>query len=253
VVRIFKLGSHSGKPQLGNWQKHTGAQVIAAFVRPRPPRENGRGFFLYNVPLSPCLTGFLCIVAYSFRRWLHCRWHPQHAAGFTAIDITGANIGPDYQLSYSDGKPASLRDFKGKYVMLFFGFTQCPDVCPTTLSRATEIKRLLGADGDKLQVVFVTVDPERDTGPLLAEYMRAFDPTFVAVRGNAEQTAKAAKDFKIFTARCRAAVPTPWTTPPSPTCSTPAARSGWPSSTNKPPSRSPPTCACCNPKKKPAS
>lgn len=121
-----------------------------------------------------------------------------HAAGFTAIDITGANIGPDYQLSYSDGKPASLRDFKGKYVMLFFGFTQCPDVCPTTLARATEIKRLLGADGDKLQVVFVTVDPERDTGPLLAEYMRAFDPTFVAVRGNAEQTAKAAKDFKIF-------------------------------------------------------
>lgn len=120
------------------------------------------------------------------------------AAGYTAIDITGANIGPDYQLFYSDGKPASLRDFKGKYVMLFFGFTQCPDVCPTTLARATEVKRLLGADGDKLQVVFVTVDPERDTGPLLAEYMRAFDPTFVAVRGNAEQTAKAAKDFKIF-------------------------------------------------------
>ncbi|RZT10833.1 protein SCO1/2 [Duganella sp. CF402] len=120
------------------------------------------------------------------------------AAGFTAIDITGANLGPDYQLSYSDGKPASLRDFKGKYVMLFFGFTQCPDVCPTTLARATEIKRLLGADGDKLQVVFVTVDPERDTGPLLAEYMRAFDPSFVAVRGNLEQTAKAAKDFKIF-------------------------------------------------------
>ena len=120
------------------------------------------------------------------------------AAGFTAIDITGANIGPDYQLFYSDGKPASLRDFKGNYVMLFFGFTQCPDVCPTTLSRATEIKRLLGADGDKLQVVFVTVDPERDTGPLLAEYMRAFDPSFVAVRGNLEQTAKVAKDFKIF-------------------------------------------------------
>ncbi|MYM26453.1 redoxin domain-containing protein [Duganella sp. FT135W] len=121
-----------------------------------------------------------------------------HAASFTAVDITGANIGPDYQLFYSDGKPASLRDFKGKVVMLFFGFTQCPDVCPTTLARAVEVKRLLGADGDKLQVVFVTVDPERDTGPLLAEYMRAFDPSFVAVRGNLEQTAKAAKDFKIF-------------------------------------------------------
>ncbi|WP_432377397.1 SCO family protein [Duganella sp. P38] len=121
-----------------------------------------------------------------------------HAAGFTAIDITGASIGPDYQLFYTDGKPASLRDFKGKVVMLFFGFTQCPDVCPTALARAVEVKRLLGADGDKLQVVFVTVDPERDTAPLLTEYMRAFDPKFVAVRGNLEQTAKAAKDFKIF-------------------------------------------------------
>lgn len=121
-----------------------------------------------------------------------------HAAGFNAIDITGASIGPDYQLSYADGKPASLRDFKGKVVLLFFGFTQCPDVCPTTLARAVEIKRLLGADADKLQVVFVTIDPERDTGALLAEYMRAFDPGFVAVRGSPEQTAKVAKDFKIF-------------------------------------------------------
>lgn len=117
---------------------------------------------------------------------------------FTGIDITGSSIGPDYQLSYANGKPASLRDFKGKYVLLFFGFTQCPDVCPTALARAMEIKRLLGADGDKIQIVFVTVDPERDTGPLLTEYMRAFDPTFVAVRGTLEQTAKAAADFKIF-------------------------------------------------------
>ncbi|USX24646.1 SCO family protein [Oxalobacteraceae bacterium OTU3CINTB1] len=120
------------------------------------------------------------------------------APAFNGIDVTGAAIGPDYQLFYADGKPASLRDFKGKYVMLFFGFTQCPDVCPTALSRAVEIKRLLGADGNKLQIVFATVDPERDTGPLLAEYMRAFDPTFVGVRGNLAQTAKAAADFKIF-------------------------------------------------------
>jgi len=120
------------------------------------------------------------------------------APAYNAIDVTGAAIGPDYQLFYADGKPASLRDFKGKYVLLFFGFTQCPDVCPTALSRAVEIKRLLGADGNKLQIVFATVDPERDTGPLLTEYMRAFDPTFVAVRGNLAQTAKAAADFKIF-------------------------------------------------------
>jgi protein SCO1/2 len=122
-----------------------------------------------------------------------------HAApAFTGIDITGSSIGPDYKLSYGNGKPASLSDFKGKYVLLFFGFTQCPDVCPTALARAVEIKRLLGPDGDKIQVVFVTVDPERDTGPLLAEYMRAFNPGFVAVRGTLEQTAKAAADFKIF-------------------------------------------------------
>jgi protein SCO1/2 len=120
------------------------------------------------------------------------------APAFNGIDVTGAAIGPDYQLFYADGKPASLRDFRGKYVMLFFGFTQCPDVCPTALSRAVEIKRLMGADGNKLQIVFATVDPERDTGPLLAEYMRAFDPTFVSVRGNLAQTAKAAADFKIF-------------------------------------------------------
>ncbi|MBP1204480.1 protein SCO1/2 [Duganella sp. 1411] len=120
------------------------------------------------------------------------------APAYNGIDVTGSAIGPDYQLFYADGKPASLRDFKGKYVLLFFGFTQCPDVCPTALSRAVEIKRLLGADGNKLQIVFATVDPERDTGPLLAEYMRAFDPTFVSVRGNAAQTAKAAADFKVF-------------------------------------------------------
>ena len=120
------------------------------------------------------------------------------ARGFTAIDLTGAAIGPDYLLSYPDGKPATLRDFRGKFVLLFFGFTQCPDVCPTALSRAVEIKRLLGADGNKLQIVFATIDPERDTGPLLREYMAAFDPTFIAVRGTDEQTARTAKDFKIM-------------------------------------------------------
>jgi len=123
-----------------------------------------------------------------------------HAAppAYTGIDVTGSSIGPDFRLFYGDGKPASLQDFKGKYVLLFFGFTQCPDVCPTALSRAVEIKKLLGADGNKLQVLFVTVDPERDTAALLAEYMRAFDPGFIGLRGDAAQTAKAAKDFKIF-------------------------------------------------------
>ena len=120
------------------------------------------------------------------------------ARGYTSIDLTGAAIGPDYLLSYPDGKPATLRDFRGKFVLLFFGFTQCPDVCPTALARAVDIKRLLGADGSKLQIVFATIDPERDTGPLLRDYMAAFDPTFIAVRGTDEQTAKTARDFKIM-------------------------------------------------------
>lgn len=118
--------------------------------------------------------------------------------GYTGIDLSGSALGPDLHLSYSNGKAASLKDFKGKLVLLFFGFTQCPDVCPTALSRAVEIKRLLGADGQRLQVLFATVDPERDTAPLLDAYMRAFDPGFIALRGDAAQTAHTAADFKIY-------------------------------------------------------
>ncbi len=120
------------------------------------------------------------------------------ATTYNAIDITGSAIGPDFHLARGDGRPVSMADFKGKYVMLFFGFTQCPDVCPTALSRAVEIKKLLGKEADKLQVLFITIDPERDTAALLGEYMRAFDPAFLGLRGSAEQTAKAAADFKIF-------------------------------------------------------
>ncbi len=118
--------------------------------------------------------------------------------GYSGIDLSGSTLGPDLHLSYSNGKPASLKDFKGKFVLLFFGFTQCPDICPTALSRAVEIKRLLGADGQRLQVLFASVDPERDTGPLLDAYMRAFDPGFIALRGDAAQTARTAGDFKIY-------------------------------------------------------
>jgi protein SCO1/2 len=91
-----------------------------------------------------------------------------------------------------------LADFKGKYVMLFFGFTQCPDICPTTLARAVDIRKQLGPDGDRVQVLFVTIDPERDTTALLAHYMRAFDPAFLGLRGDLEQTRQVASDFKIF-------------------------------------------------------
>jgi protein SCO1/2 len=92
----------------------------------------------------------------------------------------------------------SLADFKGKLVALFFGYTQCPDACPTTLAELAEAKKMLGPQGDKLQVVFITVDPDRDTSQVLKSYMANFDPTFIALRPSADQLAQVAKDFKVY-------------------------------------------------------
>jgi len=117
---------------------------------------------------------------------------------FNGIDISGADYGRELRLPDIDGRERTLADFKGKAVMVFFGFTQCPDVCPTALARAVEVKRLLGADGERLQVVFVTVDPERDTPEVLKAYLAAFDPGFIALRGNPERLAATARDLKIF-------------------------------------------------------
>ncbi|RYY98876.1 MAG: SCO family protein [Comamonadaceae bacterium] len=117
---------------------------------------------------------------------------------FRGVDLTGADYAKDIQLTDHDGKPRSLKDFQGKAVVVFFGFTQCPDVCPTTLAELAEAKKLLGADGAKVQGVFVTVDPERDTPEVLKAYMANFDPSFVALRGTPEQTAAVAKDFKLY-------------------------------------------------------
>ena len=118
--------------------------------------------------------------------------------GFRGIDISGADYGRDFRLTDVDGQERTLADWRGKLVLLYFGFVQCPDVCPTALTRAVETKRLLGADGDKLQVIFVTVDPERDTPELLREYMAAFDPSFVALRGDAERLKQTAAEFKVY-------------------------------------------------------
>lgn len=117
---------------------------------------------------------------------------------FKSIDITGAAYGRDFHLPDADGAMRSLGEFKGKVVLVFFGFVQCPDVCPTALVRAIQVRKLLGVDGDKVQVVFITVDPERDTPEVLRDYMKAYDPSFIALRGNAEQLAAAAKEFKVF-------------------------------------------------------
>jgi protein SCO1/2 len=119
-------------------------------------------------------------------------------APFKSIDLTGAAYARDFRLPDADGAMRSLGEFKGKVVLVFFGFTQCPDVCPTALGRAIDVRKLLGADGDKVQVVFITVDPERDTPEVLREYMKAYDPSFIALRGNAEQLASTAKEFKVY-------------------------------------------------------
>jgi protein SCO1 len=120
---------------------------------------------------------------------------------FHFTDITGAEFARRLELPDSDGTPRSLADWKGKVTVVFFGYTQCPDVCPTTMAELAQIRKLLGADGDKLQAVFVTIDPERDTPEILKAYVANFGPGVIALRGNAEQTAAAAKEFKVFYAK----------------------------------------------------
>jgi protein SCO1/2 len=130
---------------------------------------------------------------------------------FQSIDITGANYARDFRLPDAYGQERSLQDFRGKLVVVFFGFTQCPDVCPTALSELSEVKRQLGADGDKLQGVFITVDPERDTPEVLKAYVGNFDPGFVALRGSPEQLAQVAQDFKVYFKKVEGKTPSTYT------------------------------------------
>lgn len=120
---------------------------------------------------------------------------------FDGIDLTGAEYARTLNLTDQHGRARTLADFKGKVLVVFFGFTQCPDVCPTTMHEVAEVKKALGADGDKVQGIFVTVDPERDTATLLKAYVESFDPSFVALHGSLEQTQAAAKEFKVFFAK----------------------------------------------------
>ncbi len=117
---------------------------------------------------------------------------------FGAVDITGADYARDFKLTDHNGQVRSLGDFKGKVVVVFFGYTQCPDVCPTSMAELAQVKKMLGADGDKLQGLFVTVDPERDTPEVLKAYMTNFDPSFLALIASPEQLAALAKDFKVY-------------------------------------------------------
>ena len=117
---------------------------------------------------------------------------------FKSTDITGADYGKSLDLTDHNGKPRRLEDFRGQAVVVFFGFTHCPDVCPTTLAEMAQVVKSLGADGGRVQVLFVTVDPERDTKEVLGKYVTAFDPRFLGLYGDLEATRRVAKDFKIY-------------------------------------------------------
>jgi protein SCO1/2 len=130
---------------------------------------------------------------------------------FKGVDITGADYAKELNLTDQNGQVRKLKDFSGKLVVVFFGYTQCPDVCPTTMQELAEVKRLLGPDGDKLQAVFVTVDPERDTTELLKAYVENFDASFVALRPTQEQLPAIAKEFKIYFKRVEGKTPTSYT------------------------------------------
>src|SRR3990167_603563 len=130
---------------------------------------------------------------------------------FRGVDISEVDYARDIALPDHNGQQRSLKDFRGKVVVVFFGYTQCPDVCPTTMQEMAEVKKLLGPDGDRLQSIFVTVDPERDTPDMLKAYMGNFDPSFLALRGTPEQTAAVAKDFKIYFKKVDGKTPTSYT------------------------------------------
>jgi protein SCO1/2 len=117
---------------------------------------------------------------------------------FQGADVTGVSFGRDFHLTDHTGKPRSLADFRGKAVVIFFGYTQCPDYCPTTMSELAAAMTKLGSDASRVQVLFVTVDPERDTRELLAQYVPAFNPTFLGLYGDAAATAATAKEFKVL-------------------------------------------------------
>lgn len=132
----------------------------------------------------------------------------QAPATFNAVDMTGADYAKNFSLADADGQVRKLEDFKGKVVVLFFGYAQCPDVCPTTMTEMAQVKELLGKDGDKLQVLFVTVDPARDTPTVMKAYMAAFDPGFIALIPTPDQLIAMSKDFKAYFKKVDGSTPT---------------------------------------------
>ncbi|MFC4933487.1 SCO family protein [Massilia sp. GCM10023247] len=132
-------------------------------------------------------------------------------AAFQNTDLTGLDYAKGFSLLDHNGTPRTLADFKGKVVVLFFGYTQCPDVCPTTMAEMAAVMKELGPAASEVQVLFVTLDPERDTQELLASYVPAFDKRFLGLRGTPEQTAQTAKEFKVFVSKSKGSEPNNYT------------------------------------------
>jgi protein SCO1/2 len=127
---------------------------------------------------------------------------------FKNTDVTGADCCRDFRLTDHTGQARTLADFRGKVVVMFFGYTQCPDVCPTTMMEMTAVLQQLGADAQRVQMLFVTVDPERDTRELLSNYVPAFNPSFIGLYGDLETTARTAKEFRVFYQKQPGSTPT---------------------------------------------
>jgi protein SCO1/2 len=136
-----------------------------------------------------------------------CDSRPQ----FGNTDISEADYARDFALTDHTGKPRTMADFRGKAVVIFFGYTQCPDVCPTTMTGMAEAMKLMGADAAKVQVLFVTVDPERDTQELLAQYVPVFNPSFLGLYADAQTIAKTAQAFRVFYKKQPGSTPTTYT------------------------------------------
>lgn len=158
--------------------------------------------FIKTIAASACAISFGAV-------FTACTEAPKPA--FKGVDITGVDYAKDLPLTDQFGRQRHLKDFAGKVVVVFFGYTHCPDVCPTTMTELAQVKQDLGPDGSRLLAIFVTVDPERDTPEVLKAYMANFDPDFLALRGTEQELAAVAKDFKIFYRQVPGPTPTSYT------------------------------------------
>jgi protein SCO1/2 len=125
----------------------------------------------------------------------------QGSPAFKGSDITGTHLGKGLSMVDQDGRPRTLADYAGKVLVVFFGYTQCPDVCPTSLAELAQVMQVLGSDASRVQVVMITVDPERDTPEVMKQYVQTFNPAFVGLTGTPEQVKQAAASFKVYYAK----------------------------------------------------